>query len=611
MINLSAIKRLIKNNARLRRFLKTVNISLVDFSYPAVLSLLASFFEGISVVLLMPFVKGIVKMDFSFAKEIWFFKIIGRYLPKTVVLTNSHIFIILLAVIFSTSVIKNILQYFAYISTSFQVRKFSNNLRKYIFSRYMSFGNLFFDKNNVGHLNSVLMTFTNIVALQLSEFQQFFGFFFILIVYLGVMFYTSWKITLLIIIIFPVLNYFLKNIIKKIRHTSERYAYSQAEASKRIYNILSCIPLVKAYTKENAEKKDFDRISNEIARLEYSIDKKYSLIPPIQEIILLVAMLLLVSVIAFMVVKQKSAEISMFLVYLYLLKRSAHMFGSLNSLLATLAKVEGPIKEILKMFNDEEKHFVRDGKVDFPGLIDKIEFKDLRFSYGRESEVLKGISISLEKGRSTAIVGPSGAGKTTMVNLILRFYDCPDNTIFINGMDIKEFKLSSLRKHIAFVSQITLLFNDTIRNNILYGLDRHVPESELADVVRKARLYDFILSLPAGFETNIGDRGIKLSGGERQRIAIARALLKKSEILILDEATSSLDTNNEKLIQEAINEAVKDRTSIIIAHRLSTIKNVDKIIVLENGIVAEQGSLNELLEKKGKFYQYWEEQKFF
>jgi ABC-type multidrug transport system fused ATPase/permease subunit len=181
----------------------------------------------------------------------------------------------------------------------------------------------------------------------------------------------------------------------------------------------------------------------------------------------------------------------------------------------------------------------------------------------------------------------------------------------IDGVDIKEFTLKSLRERMALVSQEVLLFNDTLRNNITFGLDRDVDDEELKEVVKKARLYDFVNQLSEGFETEIGDRGIKLSGGEKQRVAIARAFLKGSEILILDEATSSLDSKTEILIQEAINEAAINRTTIVIAHRLSTIRHADKIAVLEEGRVVEWGSLQELLSREGKFYEYWEAQKFY
>ena len=343
-------------------------------------------------------------------------------------------------------------------------------------------------------------------------------------------------------------------------------------------------------------------------QLEFSMDKKQNLVHPIQEIIVLIAMLGLICGMALMVMKKGSGEMAGLLVYFYLIRRSSATFNATNNIRAQLARVEGPIREIVDIMNDEDKWFIVDGPVEFSGLKKSIELRNIRFSYVKGLEVLKGVSASIECGKMTAIVGPTGTGKTTLINLLLRFYDCPPNSILLDELDIRDFNLRTLRAHMALVSQETLLFNDTIKNNITYGLDGKISDEEVMDVIRKARLYDFVARLSAGIHTNIGDRGMKLSGGERQRGSIARALLKGAEILLLDEATSSLDSTTERLIQEAIDEAVKDRTAIVVAHRLSTIKHADKIIVMEDGMIVEEGTLNALLEKRGKFYEYWETQ---
>ncbi|HLD09435.1 MAG TPA: ATP-binding cassette domain-containing protein, partial [Methylophilaceae bacterium] len=259
---------------------------------------------------------------------------------------------------------------------------------------------------------------------------------------------------------------------------------------------------------------------------------------------------------------------------------------------------------------DEGKFFVPDGSKEFRGLKRAIEFKNVTFTYPSGREVLHAVSFRVRAGSMTALVGPTGAGKSTIINLLMRLYDSAPDSILIDAVDIREFSLASLRAHVALVSQDTQLFNDTLARNITYGLEQ-VPEEKLTAAVRAARLEEFVARLPKGLGTEIGDRGVQLSGGEKQRVSIARALLKDADILILDEATSALDSKTERLVQEAIDEAVAGRTSIVIAHRLSTIQHADHIVVLDEGRVVEQGSLNELLKRRGVFHGLWEAQKFY
>jgi len=238
-----------------------------------------------------------------------------------------------------------------------------------------------------------------------------------------------------------------------------------------------------------------------------------------------------------------------------------------------------------------------------------IEFKDVSFYYsnndnGRSGnvEILSGINLRIKKGEVVAIVGPSGSGKTTLVDLIARFYDPVEGVIEFDGVDIRQFALQSLRGRIGIVTQETILFNDTVRNNIAYGL-ANFPDDKIRDAARAANALSFIEAMPDGFESVIGDRGTKLSGGQRQRISIARALLKNPPIMIFDEATSALDSESEVLVQEAIERLMQNRTSLVIAHRLSTIRNADRIIVLEKGKIVQEGKHVELLKQKSGLYK--------
>ena len=237
---------------------------------------------------------------------------------------------------------------------------------------------------------------------------------------------------------------------------------------------------------------------------------------------------------------------------------------------------------------------------EFEGLKEKIEFRDVSFSYDDTREILHNISFDVRKGETVALVGPSGGGKSTLSELVTRFYDTSKGDILIDGVSIRDYKQESLRKYMSLVSQDTVLFNDTIRNNIALGRIS-ATEEEVVEAAKIANADAFIREWESGYDTNIGDRGGKLSGGQRQRISIARAVLKNPELLILDEATSALDTESEKLVQDALTKVLKGRTSVVIAHRLSTIMNADKIIVIDDGRIVEQGRHEELLAKGGVY----------
>src|SRR3989339_282569 len=588
----------------LKSFLRKLNIRPIYLAIAVFLSLGAAFFEGISVFFLIPLAEGIVAMNFNSAKQALFIKNFILWFPEIFANSNTALFILLVIVIFISAVLKNIIQYAAFLAISKQFRRFCNNLRKLIFSRYLSFGKLFFDNNSMGYLQNVLLNFTGFIGVELRDLGALLTQFFLLVIYLIVMVIISWKLTIFILIIFPALHYVSNWLIKKIEKTSGFYAECEELLSNKITNILGGISLVKLYTTEEKEKKYFASMSGQKEALEFSIDKKKNLLVPIQEIIVLSGILFLLSAMAFMVVKNKSGSVGGFLVFFYVIKKLQSVVGSLNNIKASLATVSGPMAEIVGILDDKDKFFVPEGKYNFTGLTRAIEFKQLNFSYKDGIRVIKDMTFSVEKGSLVAIVGPTGAGKSTIFNLILRFYDCPPGSIFVDGIDIGEFSVASLRSHIAFVGQEPMLFNDTVRNNIIYGLDEKMDDEKIFTALKRARLYDFIIGLPDGLDSNIGDRGIKLSGGEKQRVSIARALLKGVHILMLDEATSSLDRKTEKLIQDAIDEVVKDRTVLVIAHRFSTIQRADKVIVIENGILAEEGSRQELFDKKGKFYEY-------
>ena len=595
---------------RLKEVFSRTGIRYRNFILPVALSLSAALFEAISASLLIPLAKGVISMEFRSLRV----PFILRLLPnafRPFADSGAFMFGLLVGIVFSAALLKNAMQYLSSLSIAYQLRRFSNSLRKGIFERYLSFGKLFFDRTNAGHLKYMLTGGNGLIVEELINLHAIFTTAFMFVVYIIIMVVISWKLTLLVILVFPILNFSIRWLITKIRQTSRPYIKAQFDLTDRLDNLLSCLPLVKAYAKEDREKQNFNRASDTVEEWEFSMDKKMRLTEPFQEIIVLIAILLLLVLMAFMVVKGEAYRISSFLVYFYILRRAERGFAIPNKVKALLARVSGPVEELAEIFSDEDKFYIYGGDKVFNGLKKGFEFHNLSFAYGEGKPVLKNLTFSINKGEMTAIVGPTGAGKTTIINLIMRFYECPPASIFVDGFDIREFNLDSLRQRMALVSQDALLFNDTLKANIVYGIEEDIDEDRLMELARKARLDKFIKKLPEGFNTKIGDRGVKLSGGEKQRVSIMQALLKNAEVLILDEATSSLDTGTERLIQGAIEEVIKGRTTIVIAHRLSTIQNTDKILVIEEGQLVEQGELGYLLEQEGRFYKYWQEQKFY
>src|SRR3989338_1093820 len=596
---------------RYLQFLNSLSVKPVYFLIPAFFALLASLFEGISVGLLVPLAQSIISRDFESIQNIPVFSNLIKLIPF-ISLKQSYLFSFLIGVILIAAIFKNILQYGSVVSGAFVVRRFANNLRKLIFGRYLSFGKLFFDRNNTGQLHHILMAFTQEIAANLLELVHMLNSLFMMVVYLVIMFLISWKLSLITIFLFPVLHFSLEWIIKKVNIASEAYAQSQKALSEKIYNVLSCIPLVKSYACEADESKRFGEMSNSVECLQLNIDRKHKLIQPLQEIIMLLAFILLIIGMAFMMMtRAEHRSIGSFLIFFYVIRRASNCFGVVERMRSSMAVVRGALSSVAKIFDDKDKHFIPNGTVIFDGIKKNMMIENLNFAYDEKIPILKGMNLTIERGKMAAIVGPTGVGKIGRAHLMMRFYDSMPGEIKIDDIDIREFDLKSLRNKIAIVSQDVHLFNDTIRANLIYGLPREAGEAELVEVAKKARLYEFIEKLPLQFKSFVGDRGVRLSGGEKQRVSIARALLKHADILILDEATSALDTATEKLIQRAIEELICDRTTIVIAHRLSTIKNADKIVVMEGGAVAEEGTLEELLKRKEKFYRYWEEQKFY
>ena len=594
---------------KILRLLREIRIHPAYLLIPISLSLCTAAFEGMGMGLLIPILNGFLQKSFTFILNAPYIGPLAQKLPSSFLQNDRLIFGVLLAGFIGVVIIKNIFRYLSVVSVGFFAERSLHHLRKALFGKYLSFGKLFFDRTNVGHHTTLLSDFSFQALRPLQTIDSFINSLFSLIVYLAVLLMISWKLTLIALPLFVLLHFAIRTMILTIKSHSQQLMLRGSELGKKSVEILSTIPLVKSYRTEHLEQRQYAHISDEKATLDFRVRALQAIILPLQEIItLLVASSIFIGAIVWFG-REQIASAPALVVYFYIVLNASSKFGTLSGFRGTLAVASGPLNEVLTIFAEQGKFFVRGGSTVFPGLTSSIEFCDLSFGYLEEREVLKNISFSIKHGQMVAIVGPTGAGKSSLINLLMRYYDCPPGTIMIDGTDVRSFTLDSYLKHIALVSQDTLLIHDSLRNNIAYGLN-DVSDAAVREAVEHARLSEFVANLPQGLDTFIGDRGVKLSGGEKQRVSIARALLKQSEILILDEATSSLDSRTEKLIQEAIDEAIHDRTAIVIAHRLSTIQHADRIVVMEGGRKSEEGTLDELLSGKGLFYALWEEQKF-
>jgi len=421
----------------------------------------------------------------------------------------------------------------------------------------------------------------------------------LVIVFLGIALTLSWQLTLLIISAIGVRLYKESGVMQE----------KMADITSVLQETISNVKVVKAFAMEDFEDRKFRRETGSYFHTILKMTRIRNLASPVTEFLSVVAGVAIIWYGGRQVLvtgEMKAAEFLGFLFAIFQVMPPVKELSNVANRLQEFAAAGRRIFEILDTKPSVQNH---PNAVPLEQLKSAIEFKGVSFVYANsdsgdiaQREILAGISLKVKKGEVIAIVGPSGSGKTTLVDLIPRFYDPVEGAITIDDVDVREIDLQSLRNQIGIVTQETILFNDTVRNNIAYGLG-DCPEAKVRNAARAANALEFIQAMPQGFESVIGDRGVKLSGGQRQRLSIARALLKNPPIMIFDEATSALDSESEILVQEAIERLMKNRTSFIIAHRLSTIRNADRIIVLEKGKIVQEGKHVELLKQKSGLYK--------
>ncbi len=473
------------------------------------------------------------------------------------------------------------------------------DVRNEIFRKNVFLDLSFFHRNQTGSLmsrilNDVAMMQDGIGGIITGVFRDLIG----LVTLLGVIFYRDWQLALISILVIPLTIYPANLLGTRIKRNARKGQEEAGTFASILQEALSGIKVVKAFSLEQVMTDQFTRANLKYYQFTRKLIKYNSLSSPVMEVITSLG----IAAVIFYGGSKVMAN-----------KMSAPEFFSF---ITAMALVYSPLKKLIAAYNDAQRSIGASERVfeiidAVPEIVDnplghtlsrddnRVELKHVSFKY-QEENVINDVSLVAEKGEMVALVGPSGGGKTTLVSLIARFYDISDGQILIGTHDIRDITKTSLMSHIGLVDQETILFHDSIANNIRYG-KQDATEDEIVRAAQAAFAHDFIMEMPDGYETSIGDRGVRLSGGQRQRLCIARALLKNAPILILDEATSALDTESEQMVQKALDNLMANRTTFVIAHRLSTVLHADKIIVLENGAIVESGTHQGLIQNNGLY----------
>lgn len=599
------MKSFIKLCAMLRRYLVFLVLAVV-------LSSLVAALQGVTFLSILPFWSKIMEGDpfvpvISVPLPQQIDSLIDDFAARINNTPNQRLMFYILAFVIGAAILRSAFMFLNDVTLQYIGNSTVKNARSRMFAHLQTLSIDYYTGQRTGELLSRITYDAQQIHQGVSDgFTRLFRSFFDLIVFISLPVLIQWKMAVVIFVIFLVVMppiVIIGNIIRKLTiHSQEKIA----DLSSMLEETISGIRVVKAFSMEEYEKKRFNRHNNRFYRLAMSVARRDALISPVTELVVMIAtsIVFVVMVKAVITGQMASATFLLYLICLGSIPRPIKQIGKANNKIQRSVAAAERINQIMDLKSSVVE---KPDALVLPPMRDSLRFIQVGFSYNGEAQILKDINLTARRGNVVAFVGSSGAGKSTLVNLITRFYDVTGGKIEIDGVDIRDVTLKSLRDQIGIVTQEIVLFNDTVAGNIAYGQQDTTREKVVA-AARTANAYDFISALPHGFDTVVGEKGYALSGGERQRIAIARAILKDPPILILDEATSALDSESEHLVQEAINWLMKNRTVFVIAHRLSTIRNASRILVLKERKIAQEGRHDELLKEEGPYKKLYEMQ---
>lgn len=483
----------------------------------------------------------------------------------------------------------------------------ADNIRKRLFEQLQSLSLSYYSETRSGEL-------INTVTAQVNQATQAFRLFSNLITrcltilaYVISMFMLSWQLSIAAVTMFSLLSASLSSLVAWVREASFTVPKADGKLTSVAMELINGIRTVQASATQDFERKRFYQATDAVKTSNIKLASIAELVTPLTQGLSTTILITIVTVTYLTLVISGGLQASSILTFIFVLFRMMPLISQANGMRSKLRGLQGALHNINDLLKTDNKIYLENGNISFSSLRSSIVFESVDFGYFSDEIVLSNISLSIKRGQTVALVGSSGAGKTTLADLIPRFYDPIRGKILIDGIDLRDLEINSLRRKIGIVSQNTFIFNTSIRNNIAYGVDK-ADEKSVRQAAEQANASEFIDDLPEGFDTLLGDQGVRLSGGQRQRIAIARALLRNPEILILDEATSALDSVTERLIQDSLERLSQGRTIIAIAHRLSTIVRADWVVVLDQGRIIEQGTYQELLKQRGVLWKFHEMQ---